>query len=201
MPSPIAAIIAQIGVPVLAKTLGSSLKKIDNSIARTASEALDNLDEIFKNGKISPEQIEELNRHTEKMAEIMIQEKNITLYEINKSLRKEISSDDAYVRRMRPTFGYLMAITWSIQMISLAYIIIFETSKAHIILQAMESLGTIWAVALSVLGIYVYKRSSDKYQLGKFIDTISPPLITRTAIKNSNESKAGNNNDYNSFNN
>ncbi len=26
----------------------------------------------------------------------------------------------------------------------------------------MESLGTIWAVGLSVLGIYVYKRSEDK---------------------------------------
>jgi hypothetical protein len=63
---------------------------------------------------------------------------------------------------MRPTFGYLIAITWAAQMLALAYVIVFETSKASIVIEAMESLGTIWAVGLSVLGIYVYKRSEDK---------------------------------------
>jgi hypothetical protein len=47
-------------------------------------------------------------------------------------------------------------------MLALAYVIIFETEKASIVIEAMESLGTIWAVGLSVLGIYVYKRSEDK---------------------------------------
>jgi len=30
------------------------------------------------------------------------------------------------------------------------------------IITAMASLGTIWSIGLSVLGIYVYKRSEDK---------------------------------------
>ncbi len=30
------------------------------------------------------------------------------------------------------------------------------------VINAMASLGTIWTVGLSVLGIYVYKRSQDK---------------------------------------
>lgn len=63
---------------------------------------------------------------------------------------------------MRPTFGYLMAFTWAAQMFAIAYVIVFRTSESYRLLQGMESLGMIWAVGLSVLGVYVYKRSEDK---------------------------------------
>jgi biotin transporter BioY len=63
---------------------------------------------------------------------------------------------------MRPTFGYLMALTWAAQMFGVVYIMIFETDKASIVIEAVESLSAIWAVGLSVLGVYVYKRSEDK---------------------------------------
>lgn len=59
-------------------------------------------------------------------------------------------------------------------MLALAWVIIFETEKASIVINAMESLGTIWAVGLSVLGIYVYKRSEDK--------KISSPLYSHNKI-------------------
>jgi hypothetical protein len=82
--------------------------------------------------------------------------------EINQSLRAEISSSDVFVRRMRPTFGYLMAVTWAAQMFGIAYVVIFETEKAPAVLNSMEALSAIWAIGLSVLGIYVYKRSEEK---------------------------------------
>ena len=47
-------------------------------------------------------------------------------------------------------------------MFGLAYVVIFKTDKAAAVLAGMASLSTIWAVGLSVLGIYVYKRSEDK---------------------------------------
>jgi len=96
------------------------------------------------------------------MAELEASERKVALEQINESLRSEVASQDPYVRRMRPTFGYLIAVTWAAQMLALAYVIVFETSKASLVIEAMESLGTIWAVGLSVLGIYVYKRSEDK---------------------------------------
>ena len=68
---------------------------------------------------------------------------------------------------MRPTFGYLMALTWAAQMLGLAYVIIFDTQRAASILESMASLSAIWADGLSVLGIYVYKRSEDKKSLSK----------------------------------
>lgn len=63
---------------------------------------------------------------------------------------------------MRPTFGYLMALTWAAQMFGIAYIIIFDTERAGVVMAAMGSLSAIWGIGLSVLGIYVYKRSDDK---------------------------------------
>ena len=77
-------------------------------------------------------------------------------------MRAEVQSQDIYVRRMRPTFGYLMAITWASQMLGIAYIIVFDTQRAGEVMAAIGSLSAIWAVGLSVLGIYVYKRSEDK---------------------------------------
>ena len=67
-----------------------------------------------------------------------------------------------FTRLMRPTFGYIVAISWGIQMLSIAYVIVFKTNEAAALINAMESLTTTWAVGLSVLGIYVYKRSEDK---------------------------------------
>ena len=66
---------------------------------------------------------------------------------------------------MRPTFGYVMALTWAGQMGAIAYVIVTDPGKAGAVIAAMASLGTIWTVGLSVLGIYVYKRSQEKQTL------------------------------------
>ena len=65
---------------------------------------------------------------------------------------------------MRPTFGYIMALTWAAQMGAIAYVVAVEPDKAAPVIAAVASLGTIWTVGLSVLGIYVYRRSGEKRQ-------------------------------------
>ena len=104
----------------------------------------------------------EANRHAEKMAELEMEQQKIVLSETGQSLRAEIASDDKFVRRMRPTFGYFMAVTWAAQMLAIAYVIVFQTEKSAFVLNAMGNLSAIWAMGLSVLGIYVYKRSEEK---------------------------------------
>ncbi len=159
MPAPL---LVQIGIPVLVRLLSEALGTIDNPVAKGAAKALGEVDAAMRTGGIDPAQIESARRHAEAMARMEHDEFVASLSEVNQSLRAEVASDDAYVRRMRPTFGYLMAFTWAAQMFGLAYVIVFQTSKAGVVLDAMESLSAIWAVALSVLGIYVYKRSEDK---------------------------------------
>lgn len=157
-----ATLLATIGIPVLVRLLSEALGAIDNPIARGAARALGEVDAAMKTGTIDAAQIESARQHAEKMAQIEHEEFTASLSEANQNLRAELASEDPYVRRMRPTFGYLMAFTWAAQMLGLSYVIVFQTARAGTVLDAMGSLSAIWAVALSVLGIYVYKRSEDK---------------------------------------
>lgn len=151
-------VVKALGLPMLTSVLARVLGKIDNEVANVASKSLDEVAKQIELGHITPEQMKEANRHVEVMAGI----DGEALKTINLSLQTEVASIDPYVRRMRPTFGYLMALTWAAQMFSVAYIMVFETDKASLVIEAIESLSAIWAVGLSVLGIYVYKRSEDK---------------------------------------
>lgn len=150
------------GLPALIKGLADGLKVVNTPVAQGASTALGALSEAFGKGEISDAQLAELNRHMEKMQEIDAGERQNAIQQINESLRVEVASTDPYVRRMRPTFGYIIAVTWAAQMLAIAYVIVFDTNQAAVVIEAVQSLGTIWAVGLSVLGIYVYKRSEEK---------------------------------------
>ena len=155
-------ILAKIGLPVLLEIVGGALGKIDNPLAQSAAKAITDTQAAIAQGAITSEAAAEANRHLEKMTELQQQAVSEALSEINQSLRAEVSSTDPYVRRMRPTFGYLMAVTWTVQMIALSYVIVFDTAHASVVLDAIGSLSAIWTVALSVLGVYVYKRSEEK---------------------------------------
>jgi hypothetical protein len=151
-----------VGFPVLMNVLGDALRAINHPAAKVASQSLDNVLSALQRGQISAEDMKEANRHAEAMAALQSEEAMAAYTQINTSLRAEIESEDKYVRRMRPTFGYLMAATWAVQMGAIAYVMVFRTPQAAQLMQAMESLVVIWAMGLSVLGIYVYKRSEDK---------------------------------------
>lgn len=157
-----APLLLQFGLPILAEIVGSALKTVDNPVARGAAASLGKVGELLDRGSITPEQLAEANRHAEKMAEIKMGEYQAAYEQVNESLRAEIASTDMYVRRMRPTFGYLMAATWATQMFAISYIIIFRTQDTAYILEAMESLGMIWAIGLSILGVYFYRRNEEK---------------------------------------
>lgn len=155
-------LLAQIGLPLLLKTVTGALDKIPGPAATAASATLKKVNTAITNGTITPEEIREANRHVEKMAELDSDEFKTALSEVNQSLRAETASTDAYVRRMRPTFGYIMAFTWAAQMLAIAFVIVETPEKAQTVMTAMSNLDTVWTVGLSVLGIYVYKRSQEK---------------------------------------
>lgn len=156
------ALLAKIGLPVLIKTVTGALDTMNNPVAKAASSTLKQVDEAITTGSISPEAVREANRHVETMAALDSDEAKETIRQVNESLRAEAASQDPYVRRMRPTFGYIMAVTWAAQMLAIAFVIIAEPDKAGTVMRAMGDLDTIWTVGLSVLGIYVYKRSQEK---------------------------------------
>lgn len=73
-----------------------------------------------------------------------------------------ICAHDFFFRAVRPVFGYVMAITWATQMLAISWIIVTDPANAPNIINAMASMSTMWGIGLSVLGIYVYKRSQEK---------------------------------------
>lgn len=170
----------QAGLPVLMNIISEALAGVNHPAARIASQSLGNVNEAMGRGQISAEEMAEANRHAEEMASVQAQETRAAYEQVNQSLRMEIASEDVYVRRMRPTFGYLMAVTWTAQMMGLAYIMTFRTEQAYNVLAAMDSLAAIWAMGLSVLGIYFYKRSEEK-RTGSRI--ITPPILREKEIE------------------
>jgi hypothetical protein len=124
----LSALFSKAGLPVLLSVVSSVLSAIDNQQAREAVNVLSKVDEALKSGEITSAQVTEANRHTEEMARMEIKNYETIIEEINKSFRGEVSSSDAYVRRMRPTFGYMMAFTWAAQMMAIAYVIVFNTA-------------------------------------------------------------------------
>ena len=158
----LATLLAQIGLPILVRTVGSALGMLDHPAAKSAAGALEGVGAAIEGGAIAPEAVREANRHVERLAAIDADREARILSEINRTIRAESRSEDAFVRRMRPSFGYILALTWLAQMLAVAYVIAFDPARAGTVIGAMASLSTIWTVGLSVLGIYVYKRSQEK---------------------------------------
>ncbi|MDR5867936.1 3TM-type holin [Halomonas koreensis] len=89
-------------------------------------------------------------------------EETARLAEINKTIRAETQSEDAFVRRWRPTFGYLVALAWLLQSGAIGWALVRDPSQAGSLAQAVTALTPMWSVALAILGINVHKRSQDK---------------------------------------
>lgn len=89
---------------------------------------------------------------------------------VNKTMRNEANSFDAFVRRWRPFYGYCLAVTWTIQMILTTYYIgnaltnpnIDFTAAVAPLVSVYTILAGMWTVALAVLGVSVHNRTKDK---------------------------------------
>jgi len=100
----------------------------------------------------------------------LIQAETQRLATINATMQAEMKSDDKYVRRWRPTFGYLVGATWFLQVALTSIAIIYVAMKAPEnttaiyggIAEISGSMVVMWSIALSVLGVSVKQRSNDK---------------------------------------
>jgi hypothetical protein len=91
-----------------------------------------------------------------------LQAESARLAEINATMRAEAASDDAYVRRWRPTFGYAVALTWTLTTLGIVYAIVAEPKSLQHLADVMSALTIMWGTALAVLGVQVQARSTDK---------------------------------------
>ena len=100
----------------------------------------------------------------------LAQEETKQLTEINTTMRQESESSDAWVRRWRPYLGYVVATSFGAYMLLLmgtvVWSVIARPYGAGEVINSLagltSSLLATWAMAMSVLGVYVVKRSEDK---------------------------------------
>ena len=104
--------------------------------------------------------LEERNRH--ELERLVIENETARMTEINRTMRVESRSNDPYVRRWRPTLGYIFAIEMALLFGGLFYVVVFRTDKAIEIITAAANLGWIIGVQAAVLGVSVVQRSNDK---------------------------------------
>lgn len=153
-------LLAQIGLPLIARLAGAGLEALDNPAADTAAKALREVDDVLRSGGVAPDALDAANRRIE--TEARSREAETAWREVNATIRAETRAEDAYVRRWRPTFGYMVALTWGLQMGAVAWAVLAAPADAPAILAAAGSLSVMWGVALAVLGVAVHERSRDK---------------------------------------
>ncbi len=132
-----------------------------------------------------------LETHPEQLARVreallayrarVLAEETERLKSVNATMRKEVAADDAYVRRWRPTFGYVVALAWLAQMAGLVYSMVAAPGRAAALVEAVTAMTPLWGIALGVLGINVAKRSRDKeVAAGKEPAASVPAMLGRT---------------------
>ncbi len=87
------------------------------------------------------------------------------MQEVNQTFREELKNPSKFKSGWRPAFGWVVVITWLIQMIAISYVIFTDVEKAATLITAMVGLSFMWSMALGVLGVNIKKRSDDKQLL------------------------------------
>lgn len=161
------------GLPLVARLLAQGLRRIDHPAARSAAESLDRLEQAAGCGDLAAERLAEARGLFGGLAgpeAVDSAEPDMrpdppsppAEARADDAPPDDAPRDDAYVRRMRPTFGYVLALTWAAQMGAIAYVIVADPRAAPAVIADMANLGMIWTMGLSVLGLYVYQRSCEK---------------------------------------
>ncbi len=123
-------------------------------------------DAVAKAIQADPQSLERIRKleldHESDLTRMHLEAETARLTQVNQTMRAEAASNDAYVRRWRPTFGYLTALAWTVQCCAIAWSIVGAPAQAGNVAQAITALTPMWGVALAVLGVNVAKRSQDK---------------------------------------
>lgn len=152
--------------PLIGGILGGPAGAAVGSMVASAFGAEPNPDAVAAAVQGDPEAALKLRRleqeHIRELERMHLEAETSRLAQINKTMRAEAAANDPYVRRWRPTFGYVAALTWAAQIGATAYAVIGSPARAAEIIQAVTALTPMWSVALAVLGISISKRSADK---------------------------------------
>lgn len=154
------------GAPLLGSLIGTpatgaAIGMIAKALGTDANP--DAINKRLQNDPEAPAKLQALeNEHQQALTRMVLEAESTRLAEVNQTMRAEAASNDAYVRRWRPTFGYLTALAWIIQCVAIAWSIVATPEQAGVVAQAVTALTPMWGIALAMLGVNATCRSRDK---------------------------------------
>ena len=108
----------------------------------------------------TPEQAAALQQYDLQMREFALEELKTEIDAKVDLMKTEIKSEDAYVRRARPTGLYMFYVVTGIQVLVVSIVVLFEVQVNYLALSA--AFGSITGPLVGYSGWYTYKRSEDK---------------------------------------
>ena len=153
------------GLPLLGGALGGPMGA---SIGKLAASALgvDAKPDAVKGALSSPGAADRLKRleveHRQTLERIELEGAMANLADVNKTMRREIASKDTFVRRARPTTIYVINLCILLQVIVGAIVIVGFPSVMPDYIGLLEALANPIMVALGVVGVYKWRRTSEK---------------------------------------
>lgn len=152
--------------PLLGSALGGPAGGAVGGLIASALGVEEKPDAVAKALESDPEaaiKLQELQQtHQRDLERMHLEAETARLSEINQTMRAEATANDGYVRRWRPTFGYMVALTWLVQSVAIAWAMVAEPAEAANLINAVTALTPMWGIALSILGINITSRSRDK---------------------------------------
>lgn len=139
--------VAQAAIDTAAKATGITIT--DEASMQQAAQAL----------QADPAKLADYQRALTERALGAMAEETKRLQIVNDTMRVELTSNDGYVRRMRPTWGYTMCASWGWIMFVIGITIFRDPAQ---LTANMPNIVTLFSIGATVLGIYVYKRSAEK---------------------------------------
>ncbi len=109
--------------------------------------------------------------HKLELQRLLLASESQNLAQVNMTMRAEAAANDAYVRRWRPTIGYVVAIQLALLGVSVFAVVVgamraVDPAQAKALFDGLatltSSLTAIMGVELTVLGVNIAKRSQDK---------------------------------------
>lgn len=135
---------------------------VDNTPEAIEQELKNNPDALLALKKLEMEHERELKQLAFKHAELESDERKLAMSQQHSTMQAELASNDPYVRRWRPTFGYAICLAWCLLFFGLAFSMVFSPEKAADVINSVVALTPLFSVALAVLGVNIHKRSLDK---------------------------------------
>ncbi len=135
---------------------------VENTPDAIEAELLRNPDALLKIKQMEIDERIRLRELSYQQAEMESAERKLVITEQHKLMVAELNSDDAYVRRWRPTFGYAVCLAWTSLFFGISGLMLFHPEFTEQAFTGAAKLTALFSVALTVLGLNIHKRSQDK---------------------------------------